>query len=204
MTSRLDLLRLGIATLLWCSLHSALIAPRIGRILSARLGRWQRLLYNLLAIATLIPLLLYRRSLAAAPLFDWSGPWRPLPLLSLAAAALLFAGGARGYSLGHFAGLRQIRGGAEAVPGGALRTGGLLSATRHPWYLASLLLIWALPQDRAGLLFHALLSAYLIVGTLLEERKLVGEFGDAYRDYRRRVPMLLPWKWPLERLRGRR
>ncbi|MDP3480639.1 MAG: hypothetical protein Q8R88_12775 [Desulfoprunum sp.] len=41
----------------------------------------------------------------------------------------------------------------------------------------------------------ALLSAYLIIGTILEERKLVVEYGDIYRTYQRQVPMLLPWKW---------
>ena len=32
----------------------------------------------------------------------------------------------------------------------------------------------------------------LLVGAWLEERKLLTEFGDAYRRYRREVPALMP------------
>jgi protein-S-isoprenylcysteine O-methyltransferase Ste14 len=39
------------------------------------------------------------------------------------------------------------------------------------------------------------LSAYLVIGTLLEERKLVLEFGDKYREYQRQVSMFIPLKW---------
>jgi protein-S-isoprenylcysteine O-methyltransferase Ste14 len=36
------------------------------------------------------------------------------------------------------------------------------------------------------------LSVYIIIGCILEERKLLAEFGDAYRQYQRQVPMLVP------------
>ena len=51
------------------------------------------------------------------------------------------------------------------------------------------------------LLFNVLWSAWVFVGTMLEERDLVRTFGEPYREYQRRVPMLLPLRlrpvrWP--------
>jgi protein-S-isoprenylcysteine O-methyltransferase Ste14 len=36
-------------------------------------------------------------------------------------------------------------------------------------------------------------TAYIFVGITLEERDLVGMFGDEYRRYWERVSMLFPW-----------
>jgi len=72
-----------------------------------------------------------------------------------------------------------------------------MSLTRHPWYLGAMALIWAGRLDAPGLLVNLVLTTYLIVGTLLEERKLVAQFGGAYREYQERVSMLLPIKWSL-------
>ena len=46
-----------------------------------------------------------------------------------------------------------------------------------------------------SLVIRVILTAYLILGALLEERKLKAEFGQDYRDYCRRTPMLFPWKF---------
>jgi protein-S-isoprenylcysteine O-methyltransferase Ste14 len=66
---------------------------------------------------------------------------------------------------------------------------------RHPWYAGLILLLWARDLDIAGLIVSGVLTVYIFVGTLLEERKLVHEFGDAYREYQRRVSMFVPIKW---------
>jgi protein-S-isoprenylcysteine O-methyltransferase Ste14 len=64
---------------------------------------------------------------------------------------------------------------------------------RHPLYLLNIVMIWSFPDlttDR--LLFNLLWTGWIVVGAYLEERDLVDEFGDSYREYRRRVPMLIP------------
>jgi protein-S-isoprenylcysteine O-methyltransferase Ste14 len=36
------------------------------------------------------------------------------------------------------------------------------------------------------------LSLYLVIGAHVEERKLALEFGQTYREYQKRTPMLIP------------
>jgi len=65
---------------------------------------------------------------------------------------------------------------------------------RHPLYLFSLLMIWSFPDltsDR--LLFNLLWTAWIVIGTLLEEKDLVNIHGKLYQDYQQRVPMLIPF-----------
>ncbi len=64
---------------------------------------------------------------------------------------------------------------------------------RHPLYLFSLLLTWSAPRlSTDQLLFNVLWTIWIIVGTRLEERDLLRDFGEAYREYQLSVPMLLP------------
>jgi protein-S-isoprenylcysteine O-methyltransferase Ste14 len=72
---------------------------------------------------------------------------------------------------------------------GELDSSGILGIMRHPWYLAVFILIWAHDFNLAGMIINLVLSAYLLVGTLLEERKLVLEFGEPYKLYQRQVSM---------------
>ncbi len=64
---------------------------------------------------------------------------------------------------------------------------------RHPLYLFSIIIIWSCPDlttDR--LLFNLLWTVWIVVGSYFEEIDLVAEFKDAYREYQKKVPMLVP------------
>ena len=54
---------------------------------------------------------------------------------------------------------------------------------------------WATPTMTLGhLVFAATTTAYILIALQFEEHDLAGMLGDAYRDYRKRVPMLIPWR----------
>jgi len=78
---------------------------------------------------------------------------------------------------------------------------GILGVIRHPWYTAAIIIIWMRNIDISTLIVNIILTLYLVVGTFLEERKLLLEFGEKYRYYQENVSMLFPLNWLKSKLR---
>ena len=188
---------------LWCTIHSGMISATVNDFFNKRLGssfKYYRLFYNLVATATLIPVLLYSLSLKGAVIFRWEGNLAIVQFFLLLIALSLFLAGGMQYDMQQFIGIRQIRTGISYSPlseSGDIGMSGILSATRHPWYLAAIIFVWIWYREMyvSTLIVNSILTIYFIIGTILEERKLVLEIGDAYRDYQKRVSMLFPTKW---------
>jgi protein-S-isoprenylcysteine O-methyltransferase Ste14 len=70
---------------------------------------------------------------------------------------------------------------------------GFYRFVRHPLMTGFLMAFWATPTMTAGhLLFAGLCTAYIFIGTRLEERDLVAALGDQYRHYQAVVPAFVP------------
>jgi protein-S-isoprenylcysteine O-methyltransferase Ste14 len=54
--------------------------------------------------------------------------------------------------------------------------------------------LWGGATSSFGFWTALFASAYFIIGTKFEERKLVRLYGDAYRQYQESVSMYFPWK----------
>jgi protein-S-isoprenylcysteine O-methyltransferase Ste14 len=192
---------LSVLIITWCFLHSAMISITVTEYIKKNLGstfRYYRLFYCVVSVITLVPVVLLAYSIRTQPLFAWEGYLRIGQIFFLGSSAALFVLGARHYDARQFLGLKQLRDKTMATgitTSGSLDTSGILGVIRHPWYAATFLLIWARPLDISAILVNAMLSAYLIIGTVLEENKLIKEFGDEYRAYQNRVPMFIPYKW---------
>jgi protein-S-isoprenylcysteine O-methyltransferase Ste14 len=135
--------------------------------------------------------------------------WRPMPAviwniqepeMAVVIATLSFVGWVIMFTstflIDHFElfGLHQVANNlaGREIPAPVFRTPLFYRFVRHPIYLGFIIAFWATPTMSAGhLLFAAVTTAYIFVGIMLEERDLVGLFGD---EYRQRVSMLFPWQ----------
>jgi protein-S-isoprenylcysteine O-methyltransferase Ste14 len=92
-------------------------------------------------------------------------------------------------------GLKQVwahaRGGELRRPD--FKTPALYRIVRHPIYLGFVIAFWSAPLMSVGhLLFSIATTGYILVGICFEERDLIAAYGQRYREYRARVPMLIP------------
>ena len=93
-------------------------------------------------------------------------------------------------------GLRQVWLFLRGKPYTMLRFGtpGPYRLVRHPLYLGWFFAFWMTPtMTFAHLLFAIATTAYILIAIQFEERDLIREYGNAYQEYRRSVPMIIPF-----------
>ena len=202
----MEYLILAILWITFCVLHSGLISITFTRFLQHKADnfyRYHRLFYNLFSAVTLIPVVIYSLSIKQEPFFVWDGYLLPVKYLLLFTGILCFVMGARRYSFGQFSGFAQIKESTNhnlINKSGKLSSRAILGVVRHPFYAGIFPLLWAGDLDVTALITNVILSIYVLIGTLLEERKLILEFGDDYRQYQQSVSMLFPVKWIKKKL----
>lgn len=187
-----ELLLIGCAWLAYGVLHSWLASCGVKAWITRRWPGFApayRLAYNGLATVLLLPPLWLTLQAPGEALWRWPS-WVSWPATAIAVTGFVWS--LRWYDLGEFIGLRQWqrRDGREHA---GLVLSPLHRYVRHPWYSLGLLLLWTRDLNAAWLVTAVALTLYVLIGSRLEENKLIERYGDAYRRYRQRVPALIPW-----------
>jgi protein-S-isoprenylcysteine O-methyltransferase Ste14 len=191
-----------LAVLVYGAVHSFLASlwakGRARRWFGALADRTYRLLYNIFAVLSFLPVLALAGLLPDRTLYTISIPWALITSLGQLTAVAVLLMGLLQTDVWSFLGFRQLLQPTTSNQPARLVLKGLYRWVRHPLYTAGLVFIWLTPVMTANLLaLNIGLTIYIVVGALFEERKLLREFGQAYVDYRKRTPMLVPglvWK----------
>jgi len=205
----LNALLIFITLMAFGAVHSLLASHEAKLIAQRLLGRnvataTYRLVYNVLALVTVLPALYLVFRLPDQELYRFPAPWDSIALGVQALAALGLLYSVYQMDAWFFLGLRQlgeppqlgVRYSIEATSTPRLVTNGLHRFARHPLYTTSLIVLYlASPMSLNWLAFAISCNAYFFIGSIFEERKLVREFGAAYRAYQQHVPRLLPRPW---------
>lgn len=170
---------------------SRLVKLAFERLFGLRVKRYYRLGFSLMGALTILPVLALAYLLPDERIYAVPLPWVVLTgLLQLAGAlGVVYAVSLTG--LARFIGLDTV---IDPQAGRRdLVAKGLYRYVRHPIYTSAMLFIWLMPVMTWNLLALNLgITAYFIIGSRYEEDKLIGEFGPAYIEYRRRTPAFLP------------
>ena len=172
-------------------IHSLLAGDRIKEYFISLLGKhilYYRLMYNLLATGGLFFLLFLNASIPSKYILEPSSWTRYFSLVMATAGIFILKAAFKQYSLGEFLGFRM-----DEQEG--FKAEGILKHIRHPLYSATVLItigFWLFTPNVTTLISAGCIFLYLAIGIPLEERKLIKRFGEPYREYRNRVPALIP------------
>jgi protein-S-isoprenylcysteine O-methyltransferase Ste14 len=195
-----------VITLIWagyCFLHSFMISIWFSNIMKRLLKEYYafyRLFFVLVSTLLLFPIIHYTIQLDHEVVITYSTTLNIFRYILIALGVLVFVKAFFiDYDVLHFLGFRQamkFNATEIEIPNTELKKSGLLGIVRHPMYFAVVVLLWCHSFTIADVIVNAVLTIYVVIGTFLEERKLVIEFGDSYIRYQKEVPMLIPFtRW---------
>jgi methanethiol S-methyltransferase len=185
----------------YCALHSFLISIQFTKLITRLLKNYYafyRLFYVVLSVILLIPLLKYSGNPDNQILITYPMPLNIVRQILVSGSLIMFWWAFFfNYDSLSFFGIRQILNfGKKNNSSDEIRKNGLLGVIRHPMYLALIVFLWCRIFSVTDLVVNTLLTIYVFIGTYLEEKKLVLEFGDSYIRYQQEVPILIPFLKP--------
>lgn len=176
------LLLLAASWLLFGVSHSLLAGTTLERLF----GRHSRIAFNGLAVVmTAIPFVI-GASLPANLLWDEPNWLRWVRHGASVVAVLAFIHTLKFYSLPAFLGFKF-----ETWP---LTFSPWHRFVRHPWYFLMLVFVWTQTMTETWLVSASCITLYLILGSRIEEKRILRHHSDSYAQYCRIVPALIPWR----------
>ena len=187
----------GLAWLSFGVFHSVFAGVAAKRRLDSLFGVYYRLAYNLWAGLHFAAVWVLGGALIGDQPYDLepgvAGAMTGIGVLGVVVLVLAL----REYDLGRFSGMAQIRAQMKGITlseDEPLITGGLHLFVRHPLYLGGYLILWGRATGDFGLATAVWGSVYLVIGAAFEDRKLLALYGDEFRDYKDRIPAVIPWR----------
>lgn len=186
----------GLLWILYCIFHSALAAMPFKKRIQILFGknyRYYRLFYNLFAVVTLLLILRYQFSFVSSVIFtpNLITKISGITFTVIGAFVMLFCITKYFKQESGFLWLYSQRTYKKAK----LHIAGIHKYVRHPLYLGTFIFIWGLfvifPSS-VNLVSVCIITVYTLIAIHFEEKKLIVEFGNAYKKYKREVPMIFP------------
>ncbi len=184
----------------YCALHSYLISIGFTNLMTRLLKNYYafyRFFYNLVSLILLIPLINFTAQSDSKIILTYDYPLSIIRYALISGSLLMFFWAFFfNYDSLSFFGIRQILnfGKPKKInPSEEIRRNGLLGIMRHPMYFALIVFLWCHTFRIMDIIINTVLTLYIIIGTKLEEKKLVLEFGDTYIKYQKEIPMLIPF-----------
>lgn len=183
----------------YCLLHSFLVSTSFTGLMTRLLKNYYafyRAFFLVVSLALLIPLINYTDRFDNNIIITYAMPLNIVRYILISGSLLVFFWAFFfNYDPLSFFGIRQMLNFGKTMktnPSEDLKRNGLLGVVRHPMYFALIIYLWCQTFTVTGIIVNIILTIYIVMGTLLEEKKLILEFGDTYVKYQQEVPMLVP------------
>jgi protein-S-isoprenylcysteine O-methyltransferase Ste14 len=176
-------------------LHTVLAASKLKRNLESKWPnsyKWYRLFYSILAIVLFAGIMIQATILPVEVMFIPGKFSQYAGFMIATAGIIVLLRSLKQISMGSFLGFRPEKFERKNTD---LITSGIYSQVRHPLYLGLLGVFFGyfLVAGTMGALIHlGCLIIYLPIGIFFEEKNLVLNFGESYKEYQEEVPAIFP------------
>ena len=155
---------------------------------------YYRLCYSVIALISLIYILYYNFTIRSAHLWQVYSGTRIIAAIILITGLTIMLICMKKYFF-YLSGVNAL---LKKEDKQNLQVNGLNSYVRHPLYSGTILFVCGIflwQPVYSNFVSLTCIVCYTIIGAHFEERRLIKIFGNAYRHYASRVPMLFPTLW---------